>query len=223
MPRQLSFDLPARLAQGRGDYFVSDANRDACAMVTGAQAWPQNKLVLIGPTGAGKSHLARLWADERGATIVTARTLALDPPALGPALVIEDLDSLPPQAQEVLFNLHNQLAQTGGKLLLTASEPPMRWPLTLPDLASRMQALTVVRIHDPDDRLLAAVLTKLFADRQIAPPPDLIAYILTRSERSFAAAARVVAAIDAASLAEGRPIGRALVRAVLDNGAGPDG
>jgi chromosomal replication initiation ATPase DnaA len=223
--RQLSFDLPLLVSQGHDDYFVSDANRDAFAMVTGAQPWPQGKLVLTGPTGAGKSHLARLWATQGAAEVVTARSLILSRPATPPggALVIEDLETLPAAAQEPLFHLHNHLTTTGGRLLLTAAEPPVRWPLTLPDLASRMQGTAVVRIADPDDRLLSAVLTKLFADRQIAPPPDLIDFILSRIERSFAAAAQVVAAIDAAALAEARPIGRPLVRAVLDKAFGVDG
>ena len=201
------------------DFFVSDANADAFAMVTGDQGWPQGKLALIGPPGSGKSHLARVWQEQSGAGIINAASFAavIDLPSHA-ALIVEDMERLPRSAEESLFHLHNQLAATGGRLLMTSNVAPSRWPITLPDLASRMQATAIIRLGDPDDRLLAAVLTKLFADRQLSPAPEIIATLVTRIERSFQAAAQVVADLDAASLAEGREINRTLLRTVLDKG-----
>ncbi|MDO7629751.1 MAG: chromosomal replication initiator DnaA, partial [Loktanella sp.] len=89
-------------------------------------------------------------------------------------------------------------------------------PLTLPDLASRMQAATVTRIDDPDDGLLAALIMKLMADRQIMPPPALVNYLVPRVERSFAAAAEIVAALDCESLSSGRAINIKLAATLLD-------
>ncbi len=218
-PRQLSFDLPPEVALGEADFFVSEANRAAHAMLTGPTRWPDGKLALIGPAGAGKSHLARLWAGRAGAEIRTASALApeaaLPPP--GAALVLEDLDraALPDSAETALFHLHNHMIATGGRLLMTARAAPARWPLRLPDLISRMQATTLIRIADPDDRLLQAVLTKLFADRQIAPPPALVPWLSQRIERSFAAAGAIVAALDEAALRTGRPLGQSLARDLL--------
>ena len=113
------------------------------------------------------------------------------------------------------FHLHVLLARTGGVLLLTAAAPPRDWGLTLPDLMSRMQAAPVTRIEPPDDALLSAVLVKLFADRQLAVAPNLIPYLVARMPRSVGAARELVAALDAAALAEGRPVTRSLAAGLL--------
>jgi len=217
MTRQLTFDLPFVVAGGDAAYFVSPANADAHAMVGTPDRWPDRKLVVAGPPGAGKSHLVRLWQAQSGAWVLQARALGrdLDPPPAGAQVAVEDMEHLPLAAEEPLFHLHNHLAATGGRLLMTADRPPAQWPIRLPDLASRMQATALVQVADPDDALLAAVLLKHFTDRQIAPPGDLIPYAVARMERSFAAARRLVAALDRHSLASGHPINRALVRDLL--------
>lgn len=219
-PHQLSFDLPSQVALGPDDFFVSASNQLAYDMVSDWPGWPAGKLALIGPRGSGKSHLARVWQSLAGAQILPAATLTPGPmPAAGAHLVIEDMADLPASAEEHLFHLHNHLAQTGGLLLLTGCTPPSRWPIALPDLASRMQGAAVIRLDDPDDRLLAALLMKLFADRQLAPPPDVVTYLATRIERSHRAASQVVALLDAAALRDKRDLTRAFVRTVLDNPA----
>ena len=219
-PHQLSFDLPSQVALGPDDFFVSASNQLAYDMVSDWPGWPAGKLALIGPRGSGKSHLARVWQSLAGAQILPAATLTPGPmPAAGAHLVIEDMADLPASAEEHLFHLHNHLAQTGGLLLLTGCTPPSRWPIALPDLASRMQGAAVIRLDDPDDRLLAALLMKLFADRQLAPPPDVVTYLATRIERSHRAASQVVALLDAAALRDKRDLTRVFVRTVLDNPA----
>lgn len=220
MPRQLSFDLPPQVRLGPGDFFVSDANRAAVELVTGPRPWPGGKLALTGPHGAGKSHLARIWAEAAGAPVVAATALERDFRPQG-GLVVEDLQALPRAAEETLFHLHDRLLGSGGRLLLTADRPPSAWPVRLPDLASRMQATLVARIDDPDDRLLAALLAKLFADRQVVPQPAVIPFLVPRIERSHAAAAAIVAALDAAALERRAGVSLGLVRAVLDIGDPP--
>ncbi|WPY96006.1 DnaA/Hda family protein [Limimaricola variabilis] len=219
MAWQLSLDLPHAVSLGPEDYILSEANRAAHDMVT-AMVWPEGKLALIGPRGSGKSHLARLWQAETDAMILPARDLGPSLPLPGPgaAIVVEDVQRLAPAAEATLFHLHNRLAASGGRLLLTADRPPARLDIRLPDLASRLQATAVARIADPDDRLLGAVLAKHFADRQLVPMAGVIPYLATRIERSFAAAATVVARLDRMALAEGRPVSRALARRALDAG-----
>lgn len=220
MPRQLTFDLPARPALGRADFFVSPANALALAALEAPGGWPAGKLLLIGPEGAGKSHLARVWAGAEAAEVVAASDLAARPTLpQARAVVVEDADRIAGDrgAETALFHLHNLVLAEGGRLLITARSAPGRWPLVLPDLASRLQASATARLGPPDDALLAAVLVKLFADRQIAVPPTLIPWLVARMERSFAAADATVAALDAAALALGRPIGLALARSVLDS------
>ncbi|EYD71021.1 DnaA ATPase domain-containing protein [Limimaricola hongkongensis] len=216
MAWQLSLDLPLAVALGPDDFILSDANRAAHGMVT-AMGWPEGKLALIGPPGSGKSHLARLWQVTSEAMILRAQDLgpSLPPPAPGAAIVVEDIDRLPREAEVTLFHLHNRLAASGGRLLMTADLPPARLDIALPDLASRLQATAVARIDDPDDRLLGAVLAKHFADRQLVPAAGVIPYLAARIERSFASAAAVVERLDRMALAEARPVNRALARQAL--------
>lgn len=220
MPEQLTFDLPVRPALGREDFFVSPSNAMAVAALEEWQDWPLRRLVLTGPEGAGKTHLAHVWAALTRARIVPAGALAdTGIAALAEApVVVEDADRLAGNrsAEEPLFHLVNRMAETGQPLLLTAQAAPARWPLALPDLASRLHAAQVAEIAPPDDALLSAVLVKQFRDRQIDVSPALIAYLTRHMPRSFRAAADLVAALDRAALAEGRAVTRPLATAVLD-------
>lgn len=223
MIRQLILDLPVRSARGRDDFFVAPANALALATLDAPEAWPSGRMLLIGPEGAGKSHLAAIWAEAQGgAPIVAAASLTDEAaPALvrAGACVVEDTQRVAasPVAQAALFHLHNLMQAEGGRLLLTAAAPPRDWGLTLADLASRMEATASVRITPPDDALLSAVLVKLFADRQTKVPHSLIPWLVTRMDRSLGTARRLVAALDARAVAEGRPVTRTLAAEVLDS------
>ncbi|MFT4151518.1 MAG: chromosomal replication initiator DnaA [Paracoccaceae bacterium] len=219
MSRQLAFDLPAPVRYRREDFFVSPANALALATLDRWADWPGGKLVLTGPHGAGKTHLARLWAAQTGAEVVGAADLAQgDLPELAALgrVAVENAETIAGdrRAETLLFHLHNMVVPQ-GRLLVTAGRTVRDWGLVLPDLLSRMQAAPVARIDGPDDGLLSAVLVKLFADRQIAVPPNLIAYLVARMDRSIAAARDLVAVLDARALAERRPITRALAAAAL--------
>lgn len=220
-PRQLVLDLAARPALGRSDFFVSPANALALAQVDAWPAWPGRRLALAGPEGSGKTHLAHVWAARSGAWLIGAEELPeLDLAAVpeDAAFVVEDADGLfGPAAEEMLFHLCNRLAARGS-LLVTGREPPARWPLRLPDLASRLAIAPVARLELPDDDLLAAVLAKLFADRQLVVAPEVVRYLAVRIDRALAAAERVVAAIDRTGLAERRPVSLRLAGEVLAAG-----
>jgi chromosomal replication initiation ATPase DnaA len=226
---QLVLDLPVRPALGRADFFVSPANRLALAQVESWPGWPSGRLAVTGPEGAGKTHLAHVWAARAGARIIAGADLpGLDLAGMpaDAAMVVEDADRLRDLgrsrslAEEALFHLCNHLAAGGGSLMATGRLAPARWRIALADLASRLRAAPVARLEAPDDALLAAVLVKLFADRQIAVAPDLIRYLLARMERSFAAAEALVAALDRAGLSRHRPITARLAAEVLHSGPG---
>jgi chromosomal replication initiation ATPase DnaA len=222
--RQLVLDLPARPALGRDAFFVAPANALALAQIDAWPDWPARRMALVGPAGAGKTHLAHVWAARSGAQVLPAAALpALDLAGLAPgaAMAVEDVDRLEAlgaagarAAEEVLFHLCNHLAGRGS-LMVSGRMAPSFWPIALPDLASRLHTAGVARLEAPDDALLAAVLVKLFADRQIAVAPDLIGYLLAHMDRSFAAAERTVAALDRAGLARQRPITSRLAAEVL--------
>ena len=213
MAEQLTFDWPVGVALGPEDFFVSDANADAFAILRASDTWAEGKLVLTGPEGAGKSHLARVFMADTGAVLWDG----IDTHPGGP-VVVEDADRLPHAQEEALFHLHNNL-RGQHPLLLTARAAPARWDIALPDLKSRMQATQIARIDDPDDALLQVLLMKLFADRQINPPVTLVQYLAPRIERSFTAAQAIVAALDAEALRLKKPIGRGMAAALLDKDA----
>lgn len=219
MAEQLSFDLPSKPALEREDFFVAPSNAMAVALLDPAFHWPSGKLVLTGPKGAGKTHLAHVWARQSGAWIIPAHALPHeDLPMLseGP-VVVEDVPdiALDPEAQEALFHLHNLVLAAGHPLMMTGRAAPNLWGLSLPDLQSRVQAATHATLEAPDDALLAVVLAKLFNDRQIAPKPDVIPYLVAHMDRTFATAAKIVERLDQLSLAEKRSLTRPLAVRVL--------
>lgn len=216
MAEQLVFDLPVDTAFGRDDFFASDANAQAVAAIEGWADWPLSKLVLVGPAGAGKSHLARIWADMARAEVIHARA-DWQADAITGAVCVEDVHALAGDRalEEKLFHLHNIQAQKGAVLLMTGKGFPSGWKIGLPDLASRLQGSQLVQLGAPDDRLLAAVLLKQCADRQLQVEPGVVDYILRRAERSFAGMRDMVAALDRLSLQRKRPVGQGMVRETL--------
>ena len=221
MAQQLSFDLPAKPALGRDDFFVAPSNAMAVALLDPGFAWPSGKLVLTGPKGSGKTHLAHVWASQTGARIIPAAKLtaeAVPELAHGP-IAVEDVPQIASDTarQNALFHLHNLVLAQGHSLVMTGQGAPNLWGLTLPDLQSRVQAATHAELQPPDDQLLAVVLAKLFNDRQITPKPDVIPYLVAHMNRSFAAAAQIVRRLDHLSLAEKRSLSRPLaVRALSE-------
>ena len=198
-PGQLALDFGHRPALGREDFLVAPCNEDAVAWIDRWPDWPGPVLVIHGPAGCGKSHLARVWRRRAGAP---------------EASVVEDADRAGDDV--ALFNLFNRHAEDGAHLLVTAATPPARWTSRLPDLISRLAAAPTVAIGPPDDTLIAQVLVKLFADRQLEVGAGVVSYLVTHMECSFAAARRVVGAADDAALAAGRPVTVPLVRDVLE-------
>ena len=207
LARQLRLELDRVLRPGRADFVTSPANAEALARMDAWPDWPGGVLALVGPAGSGKSHLAAVWADRAGAAAWD------DAGAPSRPAVVEDADRRP--TGEALFHLLNAAAGAGG-VLLTARTRPAVWPSALPDLRSRLNALSVAELEEPDDAVLSGVLARLFAERSIRPPEDLIPYLVRRIERSVPHAREVVARLDEEAAALHRPVTRALAREVLE-------
>jgi chromosomal replication initiation ATPase DnaA len=209
--RQLPLDLPVRPAMGAADFVVSASNRDAVAWLDRWPDWPGAVLAIYGPAGCGKSHLAYVWQARSGARFLEA-ALGERLPEAG-SLILDGL-RLP---EEELFHLINHVRAQGGSLLLLDRAAPARWPVELRDLASRLAGVPAVAVEPPDDALLAALLVKHFSDRQIKVRVEVIDYLVPRIERSFAAAAAAVDALDRIALARGGAVTIKLAREVIDD------
>lgn len=219
-PSQLVFAFAHRPALGGEDFWVAPSNRDAVAWIDRWRAWERPVLVIHGPPGCGKTHLGQVFLAATAGTGIAAATLAgCDPARMAehPAVLVEDADvALGAEGERRLFHLHNLIVEAGGRFLLTARTPPARWPIVLPDLASRLRAAPAVEILPPDEALIGAVLVKQFADRQIKVDAAVVSFLLARMERSFDMARRLAVELDAAALAEKRPVTVPLAARVLE-------
>lgn len=220
-PEQIPLELGHRRAYEREDFWVSASNRDAVAWLDKWPQWPAPVLVLFGPRASGKTHLMHVWKKEAQAKEIAASQLLQAPldKMIGDSksVVIDDILQIigKPEHEEALFHLYNLLLERKGHLLLTAEHPVNGWSVLLPDLKSRLLAAPAVALRSPDDELMAVVLTKLFSDRQIFVPQEVVEFILPRIERSFLALLDIADKVDRKALSEKRPVTIPLVRDIL--------
>jgi chromosomal replication initiation ATPase DnaA len=216
-PRQLALALPHAESLTHDNFLEGPANAAGLALIDGWPEWPNRLMVLAGPEGSGKSHLAAIWTEQAGArsTAAHALTPANVPGALATgALVVEDLRSQDFD-ERALFHLLNLAREDQAYVLITAREPPSTLPVELRDLRSRLRAMPVVSLLPPDDQLFRALIVKFCADRQLAIDEALVSYLTTRIERSYAAVRQAVELLDREALRLGRPVTRALAAELL--------
>lgn len=212
-PRQLPLPLPHAESFDPADLLEDASNREALAWLQRPEGWPGGRLALAGPAATGKTHMLRGLAARRGWPVLDGVRLRGLPevPAAGAAgagLAVDDADCAP--EEKALLHLINICAERRQPLLLAGREPPSRWPVALPDLRSRLRATAVAGVRPPEDALLAALLRKHFADRQLRLDPALAAWLLPRLPREAAAVAEAAARLDRAALAGGGRVTRAL-------------
>ncbi|HUY68604.1 MAG TPA: DnaA/Hda family protein [Alphaproteobacteria bacterium] len=219
---QYPLPLPHREAMEADDFLVASSNKDAVAWIDRWPDWPAHGMVVYGPAGAGKTHLAHVWRSKSRGKVLAAEDIGEADPGLvvmsNRALVIEDAACIGGRAEreQALLHIYNMLRENGGSMLLTARRPPAHWNIALPDLRSRLLAAPAIALLPPDDDLLIALLVKQFRDRQIDIGAEVVDYLLSRVERSPGAVRQLVVALDRASLATGRKITIALARRVIE-------
>jgi chromosomal replication initiation ATPase DnaA len=216
-PRQLAFALPHAESLTRDNFLEGPANAAGLALVDSWPDWPNRIMLLVGPEGSGKSHLAAIWAEEAGARSISAHALTpvAVPGALATgALVVEDLRSSDFD-ERALFHLMNLTREDQASVLITARLPPSAFQIELRDLRSRLRAVPTVSLLPPDDQLFRALIVKFCADRQLAVDETVVSYLATRIERSYAAARQAVELLDTEALRLGRAVTRALAAELL--------
>jgi len=216
-PRQLAFALPHAESLTRDNFLEGPANEAALTLIERWPDWPNRIMLLTGEEGAGKSHLASIWAERSGARVISAHALTASsvPSALATgAVAVEDLkaDGFDERA---LFHLMNLAREDAAFVLITARVPPSAFEIELRDLRSRLRAVPLVSLAPPDDLLFRALIVKFCADRQLAVDESLVGYLASRIERSYAAARRAVELLDTEALRLGRPVNRALAAELL--------
>jgi chromosomal replication initiation ATPase DnaA len=216
--RQLRLNLEHAPTFRREDFIASASNAEAADAVDAWPNWLGGALTLVGPEGSGKTHLAAAWAEAHGGRFLetdAGQRISLSELG-GQPVAVDDADQVD---DETMFHLINLAAAEGFGLLLTSRVWPRAWSCTLPDLRSRLNALRVVPLQEPDDVVLRGVLDRFFRQRLIVPPDDLLDYLVKRIERSVPKARDVVGLIDEAASAEARGVTVALARKVLDEEA----
>ena len=195
----------------RADFIVGDSNIRAVTFIDSFPGWPAPAAVLYGPSASGKTHLARIWAERAGATLLDARSLG--DPVRG-AAVVENVDSATGFAHEpALFAMLEQ----GAPLLLTGRSAPSTWTAALPDLKSRFRAMLAFELGAADEALLMTLAVKLFADRQVTVPESVVTHLVRTLERSPAALRDFIQRADTRALEEKKPVNLKLIQSLMGN------
>ncbi len=216
-PRQLAFALPHAESLTRDNFLEGPANQAGLALIESWPDWPNRIMLLVGPEGSGKSHLAAIWAEQAGARSIPAHALTPNavPGALATgALVVEDLK--PGDFDErAMFHLINLAREDEASILMTARIAPSAFQVELRDLRSRLRAVPTVPLLAPDDLLFRSLIVKFCTDRQLSIDEAVVSYLTSRIERSYAAARQAVDLLDTEALRLGRPVTRALAAELL--------
>lgn len=218
MAQQLLFDLAVRTARGRDDFLVTDCNAGAVDILDQWPAWPGVAACLVGAPRSGKSHLVEVWREKTGARVVEGAELseAMLPELLDEKAIAID-NAMDIKDEAALFHLFNAMKNNGGHLLLTAEAAPARWPLSLPDLKSRLATAILGELEPPDDALLKGLFTKLFQDYQTDVKDGVIAFVISRVERSFQEVTEVAEALNREAMRRRSAITVPLARNILES------
>lgn len=218
---QFTLDFEHRPSFSGDDFLVAPANQAAVDWIDQWPSWSHPALAVSGPPASGKTHLSHVFMSRSEAISVDLSTIQVTGvrPLVTdhPAFVLDNVDAIVQTPQEEnLFHFLNVIREENRTALLLSTTPPARWSVNLADLQSRLNAVPHVGITAPDDALMAALVVKLFSDRQLRIDTGIVDYLLTRTDRTFDGIRATIARIDETALSERRNITIPLIRQVLD-------
>lgn len=190
------------------NFIVSESNKSALAIIEKWPNWENHAIFLYGPSGSGKTMLVNIWIEASKATILHPKDIYLmvNKPQnyKGKAFIVEDIESVHDEA--AFLHFFNKVREDGGYLLITAQSHPANLKIRLADLRSRINAIFCCSVSNPDDELLRTLFFKHFVERQLKVEMNVVDYLVSRTERSFEAVAKIVEALDLAALKEKKNI-----------------
>jgi len=216
---QLPLLIPSEPVYDEASFLLAQSNEAARAWLDQTDVWPDRRLALWGDTDRGKTHLLRIWATRTGAEVLHGPALAGFPQVTSPfGAAIDDADRADEHA---LLHLLNAARDLGRPILVSTRSPPARWPVALPDLASRLRAITAVEVEAPDDDLLRRLLLHWLKERQLVADAALHDWLLTRLPRSPEALRAAVDRLDRdALISRRRTVTPGMVRAAFGTPSG---
>jgi len=186
---------------------------------------------LYGAHGVGKTHLLQAICARAGERAEAAAYLPLRelPDATAELLsgceelrwvCIDDVDRVMGDLvwERAFFRVYTEFEDRGGKLVFSAATTPAAMPIALPDLASRLNAAVILRLHELSDEQRCAALKIRAARRGAELPDDTVQYLLRRLPRDMNSLCAFIDALDDASLAAQRRLTIPFVREVLKEG-----
>lgn len=178
------------------EFLVSESNARAVHQLEHWGSWPVMSALLVGPRRSGRSMLARIFAAKAHGNLIDNAELA---------------------DEAGIFHAWNRAQAERRPLLIVADHEPPQWNVRLPDLRSRLAASPVLRLGEPDDKLIPQLLQRHLDRRMVFPKPDVIPWLAARVERSHVMLERVADALESAiNQRRNRGLSIPLARATLE-------
>jgi len=200
-----------------------------------------NPLVLIGRSGAGKSHLLNALglelAQQQGSVVACLSTqafideliVAIDGNRMewwraryrrATALLLDDIHLLigKDRTQEELFNLFNLFQDLERQLVFTAPDHPKTLQGLEQRIASRLEGGLVVKIDEPDRDVRRVVVQRALGVQEVPDAPALVDYLADRPADSVRSLMGLLQRVVSAAAAQDVPVSAGLAREVLEGG-----
>ena len=196
------------------DALISDSNK---IIVEWIKFWPSwnRYLVIYGDHGCGKTCIAHFLANNYNFILADSYDIATiynDVLNQADGIIIDDAHIYD---EKKLLCLINIVRERGKKIIIISPAPPSYWKVEINDLQSRLKAMPIVKIDQPDDQLLKILIKRLFSSKQIVIDDNIVDFLINRIERNIFYVQNIIKAIDEISLRDHKKITISFVKQVI--------